>query len=326
MIFDSIDQAETYNTDSIQQTNLGGLILTGSHNIVRNLSIHDNFRHDFSVYTASTNNTLTNVTGYNSYGTSPVTIYGPGTTGNLIQKSTFYNDTYLREAYVVTGGVWTVIVAHGGSQNNTVDQCLIYSTAGPYRSNTYLAHGYGVLVGDATTSLTVSHSLIYGTFEWGAAVGSGANSGLGNGASITLWDNLLDISQSTSSATGGMGILLTGSVGSIVYGNTIYGPSIANPAISQTSTSTGTLVKNNIFWTGAYAAVDASSESGTAYDYNDYFSASGTPFSWGGTAYSFANWQTNSSQDSHSLNSNPKLTNAALPGGNYTLLSRIAGD
>jgi hypothetical protein len=64
--------------------------------------------------------------------------------------------------------------------------------------------------------------------------------------------------------------------------------------------------------------VDASSESSTAYDYNDYFSASGTPFSWSGTAYNFANWKTNSSQDAHSLSADPKLTNA--PGENFTLL------
>jgi hypothetical protein len=81
-------------------------------------------------------------------------------------------------------------------------------------------------------------------------------------------------------------------------------------------------VKNNIFYTGGYAAVDASSETSTAYDYNDYFSSvSGTPFNWGGTAYSFANWKTNSLQDAHSLNVDPKLTSAAaiLSGGNYAL-------
>ena len=67
------------------------------------------------------------------------------------------------------------------------------------------------------------------------------------------------------------------------------------------------------------------SETSTAYDYNDYYSASGTPFSWGGTAYTFANWQTNSSQDAHSLNSNPTLTNARrfLSGGNFTLLADL---
>jgi len=316
LIFDSLDQAETYNTDS---NTLGGLYLTGSNSIVRNLSAHDTFRHPLSVYTGSTNNLVTNVTAYNSYGTSPLTIYGAGTTGNLIQKSTFYNDTYMRSAYVFTGGVWSVIVAHGGSQNNTVDQCVIYSTAGPFRSNLNQAHGYGVLVGDNTTSLTVTHSWIYGTFEWGMDVGSGGNSGLTNGASLTMVSDLLDISQSTSSTTGGMGILLTGSVGSIVYNNTLYGPTAtANAAITQVAASTGTLVKNNIAWTGNFASVDAGSETGTSYDYNDYFSAAGTPFNWGGAAYNFANWKANSGLDAHSLNSDPKLTNAGA--ANFSLL------
>jgi hypothetical protein len=320
LIIDSLDQAETYNTSS---ATLGGIYLTGSHSIVRNLSAHDTFRHPICVYIGATNNVVSNISAYNSYGTSPICIYGSGTTGNLIQNSTFYNDTYMREAYVFTGSVWSVVVAHGGSQNNTVDGCLIYSTAGPFRSNTYNGHGYGVLVGDSTTSLTVSHSVIYGNFEWGVDVGSGGNSGLTTGASLTFWDNLLDISASSSSASGGEGFLLTGSVGSILYNNTVYGPGVTNPVVTQTSTSTGALVKNNIFYTGAYASVDASSETGTAYDYNDYFSASGTPFNWGGTAYTFANWQTNSSQDSHSISSDPNLTNAPsiASTGNFSLLA-----
>jgi hypothetical protein len=320
LIFDSLDQAETYNTSS---ATLGGIYLTGSNSIVRNLSAHDTFRHPICVYVGATNNVVSNITAYNSYGTSPICIYGPGTTGNLIQNSTFYNDTYMREAYAFTGSVWSVVVAHGGSQNNTVDSCVIYSTAGPFRSDTFIGHGYGVLVGDSTTSLIVSHSLIYGNLEWGVDVGSGGNSGLTTGASITFWGNLLDISASNSSASGGEGFLLTGSVGSIIYNNTVYGPGVTNPVVTQASTSTGALVKNNIFYAGGYASVDATSETGTAYDYNDYFSASGTPFSWGGTAYNFANWQTNSAQDAHSSISGPSLANAApLPlAGNYSLLA-----
>jgi hypothetical protein len=320
LIFDSLDQAETYNTSS---ATLGGIYLTGSHSIVRNLSAHDTFRHPICVYVGATNNVVTNITAYNSYGTSPLCIYGAGTAGNLVQNSTFYNDTYMREANVFTGSVWAVIVAHGGAQNNTVDGCVIYSTAGPFRSDTFIGHGYGVLVGDSTTSLTVSHSLIYGNFEWGVDVGSGGNSGLTTGASITFWDNLLDISASSSSLSGGEGILLTGSVGSIFYNNTVYGPGVTNPVVTQASTSTGALVKNNIFYTGGYASVDASSETGTAYDYNDYFSASGTPFNWGGTAYNLANWQTNSSQDAHSFSSDPSLTNASALSstGSYALLA-----
>jgi hypothetical protein len=298
LIFNSIDQAETYNTGG---ATLGGIYLTGGNNIVRNLSAHDHYRHPLTLYTGAANNTVTNVTAYNSYGTSPIAIYGAGTTANSVTNSTFYNDTSLSSAYVATG-VWGVVVAHGGSTGNTVDSCLIYSTAAG-------AAGQGVLVFDAGTTITISHSNIYGTYA--EAVQSGVQ---GTGSTVTLFDNLIDISQANN-----IGIQLVSTAGAIVYNNTVYGPSNTSAAISQTSTSTGALVKNNIFWTGAYATVDASSETSTAYDYNDYFSAPGTPFSWGGTAYNFANWKTNSLQDAHSLNSDPKLTNAGSR--NFTLLA-----
>jgi hypothetical protein len=184
---------------------------------------------------------------------------------------------------------------------------LIYSTAAS-------AAGFGILAGDSGTTLTASHNHIYGTYSYGVNVGSGAGDGLATGSKITFFGNALDISQANN-----IGILLTGSVGSIFYNNTIYGPSNTNAAISQTSTSTGALVKNNIFWTGAYASVDSTSETSTAYDYNDYYSASGSPFNWGGTAYTFATWKTASSQDAHSITSNPLLANG--PGANFSLLA-----
>jgi hypothetical protein len=307
LIFDSLDQAETYNTST---STLGGMYMTGSNSIVRNLSSHDHYRHPLTVYVGATNTTVTNVTAYNSYGTSPLAIYGAGNSNNLVQKSTFYNDTSQSSAYVGIGA-WAVVVMHGGSTSNTVDDCLIYSTSAS-------PAGVGVLIGDNGTTGTVSHSKIYGTFAYAVDSGSGGGPGLGTGSTITLFGNLVDIS-----AANNVGMLFTGSTGNIVYNNTIYGPSNTNAAISEVSTSTGGLIKNNIFWTGAYVTVDATSESGTAYNYNDYYSSSsGTPFSWGGTAYSFANWQANSSQDAHSLNSNPMLTNAAALSstGNYTLV------
>ena len=307
LVFDSLDESETYN---ISTATLGGMYLTGSNSVVRNLSLHDTYRHPLTIYIGAANNTVTNVTAYHAYGTSPLAIYGPGTTGNLVQNSTFYNDTSLSSAYL-PAGAWAVIVAHGGSTANTVDSCLIYSTAPS-------AEGYGVLVGDSGTSATFSHNFIYGTYSYGVDVGSGGGDGLGTGAALTLWDNLLDISRANN-----VGILLTGSVGSLIYNNTVFGPGNTHASLSQASSSTGALVKNNIFYTGAYASVDASSETGTAYDYNDYFSAPGTPFSWGGTGLTFSGWQSGASQDAHSLSVDPALTNASSLSstGNYSLLA-----
>jgi hypothetical protein len=323
LVINGIDQAETYNTSS---ATLGGLYLTGSNSLVENLSVHDTFRHGFCFYTGATGNTATNLTGYNSYGTSPVCIYGAGTANNLLEKSTFYNDTYLREANVVTGSVWSVIVAHGGSTGNVVDSCVLYSTAGPYRSDTYIAHGYGMLVGDSGTSVTFSHNEVYGNFEWGIYVGQNGDFGEGPAGQITAWGNLIDASQSYLSASGGAAAYFYGAAGNILYNNTIVAPLMTNPAVSVLSSSTGTLVKNNIVYAGGYATVDSASESGTAFDYNDYFSGAGTPFSWGGTAYAFSGWQAASSQDAHSLTGNPALVNAAAlsAGGNYSLLANSA--
>jgi hypothetical protein len=307
LIFDSLDQSETYNTST---ATLGGLYLTGSNSIVRNLSLHDTYRHPLTVYIGAANNVVTNVIAYHAYGTSPLAIYGPGTTGNLVQNSSFYNDTSLSSAYL-PAGVWAVVVAHGGSTANVVDSCLIYSTAPS-------PGGYGLLIGDSGTAVTFSHNFIYGTYAYAVDVGNGGGDGLGTGAMLTLWDNLIDTSQASNT-----GILFSGSVGSAVYNNTIFGPGNSLPAISQTSTSTGTLVKNNIFYTGSYASVDASSETGTVYDYNDYFSAGGSPFSWGGTSYTFSGWQGAAVQDAHSLSLDPGLANASSLSstGNFSLLA-----
>ncbi len=141
---------------------------------------------------------------------------------------------------------------------------------------------------------------------------------------IALWDDLIDCSQCYLSASGGAAYYAYGAdAGSLVYDNTIYAPLMTNAAISLQSTTTGTLVKNNIVYAGGYALVDATSETSTAFDYNDYFSASGTPFSWGGTAYTLSGWQGASSQDAHSFSADPGLVNASAltTTGNYSLLA-----
>jgi len=324
VVMNGVDTSEVYCTSTTLFACLANIIITGSHNVIENLATHDAWRHNFCFYVGASNNTATNLTGYNSYGDSPVCIYGPGTNNNLLQNSTFINDTYLREANVFTGSVWSLIVAHGGSTGNVVDSCVLQSTAGPFRSNTNVAHGYGMLVGDANTTVTLSHSLLYGNFEWAVYLGQNGNIGEGLHGQIVLWDNLIDCSQCQLSASGGGAYYAFGAdAGSLIYDNTIYAPSMTNAAISLQSTTTGTLVKNNIVYAGGYALVDAGSETSTAFDTNDYFSASGTPFSWGGTAYSLSGWQSASSQDAHSLNVNPGLVNASALSstGNYSLLA-----
>ena len=194
---------------------LGGLYLTGSNSIVRNLSIARYVSATrFTIYTGATNNIVTNVTAYNSYGTSPLAIYGSGTTGNLVQNSTFYNDTFLASAYVVTGGVWGVIVAHGGSTGNTVDSCVIYSTAGPYRP--ILSPRTATACWWATPARRSRFRTAFFTeISSGACTWADGNDGEGTGGQVTLWDNLIDISQSYLSNSGGNAAYFFGRRGNI---------------------------------------------------------------------------------------------------------------
>jgi hypothetical protein len=80
---------------------------------------------------------------------------------------------------VLPAGVWSVIVAHGGSHSNTVDGCLMYCTAPT-------SGGHGFMAGDSGTTVTSSHDIVYGRCAHAVNVGSGVGDSLGNGATITL--------------------------------------------------------------------------------------------------------------------------------------------
>ena len=100
-----------------------------------------------------------------------------------------------------TGRVWGVIVAHGGSTGQYRGQLRDVQHGGPFRSDTLSGTVTASWWGTRTTSLTVSHSSDLREISSGAWMsGSGGNAGLATGATITFWDNLLDISQSSSSA------------------------------------------------------------------------------------------------------------------------------
>lgn len=112
----------------------------------------------------------------------------------------------------------------------------------------------------------------------------------------------------------------------LIYGNTIWGNGTAggstnaNITTGSNSTAGSESFENNIVGqaNGNEIEVPSGGQTNFTSNYNDFYhSAGGTFMSWVGTAYSFANWRTNSSQDENSLSSDPTLTN---PGAaNFTL-------
>lgn len=81
----------------------------------------------------------------------------------------------------------------------------------------------------------------------------------------------------------------------------------------------GHKLQNNIFVASAGKKLlmsAADQTTGHVIDNNVWYGGSATPFTWGGTAYSFADYKTASSQDSHSLNADPVFV---TPGSNFAL-------
>jgi parallel beta-helix repeat protein len=108
-----------------------------------------------------------------------------------------------------------------------------------------------------------------------------------------------------------------------IYGNTCYHNNEATADAGEISIFSGganMLIKNNIMVasTGKQILVaGAGNTTGHAIDYNEWYGGSATPFTWGAANYNFANYKAASSQDAHSLNSDPLFTNAAA--GDFTL-------
>lgn len=287
IILDGINCIRTGSSDVY----LGGIKLTGTNNIIRNLSSYSHRRHSISFYTGSQNNLAENLTLYDSSSTTPVSFYHATTTGNTLRKSTVYQTLAFNSAT-------DVIVLHENTSENIVEQCDIYNVT--TSANGTLLKTYG-----NSHDNIIRHNRLRGANAYAAT--------FQDGSANVLFSNLIDGTFTTP-------IRCIGQTGVLIYNNTFYQPSATGYGIRLYSSATGATIKNNIIWHNTtYILVAADSQSGFTSDNNIYYGAAGsTPFTWGSTAYSFANWKTNSSQDANSLNSNPLFTTA---GSDYTLQS-----
>ena len=103
----------------------------------------------------------------------------------------------------------------------------------------------------------------------------------------------------------------TGAVPVEAYNNVIY-----DNGIGVVNTATLTF-KNNAVAENASGEMNSAASVITA-DYNDYYhSGGGTFMTYGGTAYGFANWKTNSSQDANSISEDPDFISVVTP--NFSL-------
>ena len=283
----NLDCTRTYgSTDS---SGMSGIYLTGTDNLVHDLTSSNHRRHCFSFYTGAKRNSAWNLSLHDCSQTTPVAIYGGqsvgATTGNILQDSTIHQT----QSWCLLDGC---VVAHGKSSGNVLQNCNVYLGAA---ANVQIVNCY-----DTGTSLTVRYCYLHGAANYGA---------VNTGAALAFLGNVVDGSTLT-----GYGVMTTSGGITQATGNSfsMKAGSYAFRALN----SPGCSARNNIM-VGTHAmSMDAASQVSLISDYNCVYSPSTLQMVWGSSTYtSLAAWQAGASQDAHSISSNPLLVGGAAPGG-----------
>ena len=275
---------------------------TGGSNIVSNSTVH-NTTHATSdrgcgilVDGTAGSNTITNNTIYSNSAAGIKLAMYTATNNNTISGNTVY----------LNGGAGISI--HTSCANNIVQNNRVYA------NGQLVADRYGIdlfKVGNNNVvryNTTYSHNYISmdaGGIRFDAEPGS--IFGTGN----KIYYNLIYNERN--------GIHLLGCSNASVYNNTIYNSGVAG-IWNHGSYANNNAIKNNIVYTAGTSLVFNNDSTNSVYDYNDYYDTNMTnKFNWNGTASStLAAWRTASSQDVHSISSNPEFLTA---GSDFRLLS-----
>lgn len=286
IILDGVDCIKTSGNDT---STVGGIVIEGDHNIIRNLKTYDHRRHSLIFNQEAEDNEVYNVDIYDAYTSAAAVFYGTSlnsTTNNVLRDSRLWNGTANGVLYIHgLGGDSTF------TTNNTIENCDIYRTAGYWTTPT---DALATFKGDSNT---LQACKIYGESK---AYGLDLN-----GASGTkIIGNIIDAVDMIKNPI----YIRTDSENSEIYHNLIKDGSATYYAVQFGST--GCKFKNNILSNqdrGIYvvAGMDTDFES----DYNINHSDTMVNFgNWlGATKSTLALWRSASSQDSSSSIEDPLL-------------------
>jgi hypothetical protein len=230
-----------------------------------------------------------------------------GTLNNMIISGSKLSNILINGASIVT---LNNPVSYGASAGNetteihglqTGDDAAVIINGGSFYSN----KGDGIN-GNGTGSITCNRVLSYS---------NGATGSASSGDGFTTHDSCgLYLNNCIAHSNFKSGVAVVGTGNGSVYNCTFYN----NYEASQTGNygifinSSGTWnVKNNITANHEYEIYTGALAAGTLnIDYNNYYASRGlNAYVWqAGEATNFAGWKTASSGDSHSINSDPRLT------------------
>lgn len=265
-----LDGITCKRTSSDNSNSVGGISLTGSHNIVKNLTSFDHRRHALTFYDGGSYNTAENVTMYDAWSSATIAFYNS-------------DNNILRNSDISTGAAVGVVYAHGTSTGNVIENVNIYNST---------TSGY--LLRFDSSGNTARRCKLYGISANGIRL---------DGANNKIYSNQIILDQTTA------GGLIINSVGNEIHNNTIIGPLTGVYMIAVAATATGNKVKNNIGYNiDRWMYVADGGQVDFESDYNNVYQILTRWGNWRGSLKAtLAIWQSASSQDAHSFSADPKF-------------------
>ena len=264
----------------------GGFSVEGEGNFISGLKTWDHRRHAFIFYVNADSCVAENIECVDSFYGASVTFYNTGTVNNVFRKSKVHNSAGSGNIY-----------SHGNGSGNIISDNDIWNDE-DYPDAAYLIQlsdsGHQVLNNRLWGKCPSTISIPSSEFSTGGLVFRG---------------NIIDGSGTTDAV---YGMLFRGVPGAIFSHNLIKNFSNTYTVCVRTGCSDFN-AKNNVFVNAErFFLVESSSTTGFESDYNQ-----GVPNarwgSWDGTPITaLGDWQAASSQDAHSSDTDPKISDAGV--------------
>lgn len=281
-------------------TTYGGVVVSGSDNIVEYIESNDHRRHPVQILSETGINGNRNIVQYSnlydSWVTYVISVFQQNVaTVTCADNIIRYNDIH----DAPTGSVAGLITIHGVDGTHQVLRTKIY---GNRLYNSYSTN-------QAISFFDVAGLKFYGNRLYGVWNGNMVYTKT-RGSGVDIMSNEINMAGLVNTTDA---IFLQDIAGTRVVHNLIYGQN-GRWAVRFSTNATGAVVQNNIFHTVSKVInVDASAQSGFVMDWNVAYNvtAGATWGKWGSTEYTFANWKSTSSQDANTITTDPSVSNLA---------------
>ena len=277
-------------------TTYGGIVVSGSDNIVEYVESHNHRRHAVQILSETGVNGNRNIVQYSdlydTWGTLVISVFQQNVaTVTCADNIIRYNDIYGGTVDTNSG----LLTIHGADGTHQVLRTRIYGN----RLHDSLSSNQAIQFYDVV-EVRFYGNWVYGTFSSNPIYTKTRGSG------VFIMANFINMAGVGANIDA---MFLQDLAGTRVLHNIFYGQN-GRWAVRFHTNATNGIVQNNIFHTVSKVInVDASAQSGFSMNWNDAYNvtAGATWGKWGATEYTFANWKSNSSQDANTVEVDPQL-------------------